>query len=73
MSMPSNIGFCGEPPLSPVWQLAQSRVSSRLNRVCVSVFLPAGVSTVIATTGQPAACARFSIVRVASHLLVVYS
>ena len=71
MSMPLNIGLGGEPPLLPVWQLAQSRVSSRRKRDCVSVFRPAGVSTVIATTGHPAACARFSMCSVASHLFVV--
>ena len=59
--------FRWRPPLLPVWQLAQSRVSRRLSRVCVSVFRPAGVSTVTATTGQPAACAVLRIVRVASN------
>jgi len=47
------------------------RVSVRARRRSVSVFRPPGRSTVTATTGQPAASARFSIMVVAAKLFVV--
>jgi hypothetical protein len=52
-------------------QLPQVRVSSRRSRLAVSVLRPAGVSTVTATTGQPAASARLTSIFVTWNWLVV--
>jgi hypothetical protein len=70
-SRPSNIGLRRRKPAQPGWwQLAHRRVSFFANRASVSVFRPAGRSTVRTSTGQPARSARFTSACVIRHVSV---
>jgi hypothetical protein len=68
---PSNIGLRRRKPAQPGWwQLAHRRVSFFANRASVSVFRPAGRSTVRTSSGQPARSARFTSACVIRHVSV---
>jgi hypothetical protein len=58
-----------DPP--GAWHAVQVLVSVRAHRMAVSIFLPAGKSTVTATAGQPAASARLTSLAAMSKLDVV--
>jgi hypothetical protein len=71
MSRPLNIGLPVMWPVNcvrlVVWQVLQSRESTRIERASVTRFEPPWRSTVNASAGQPASRARFTSACVTSH------